>query len=75
MKLIYIGVLQTVQSHLNMRTREYDKAIEFYKKAYDNKESHYDDVWYSIANVYIKTGDTEQAVKYLKRILTVDKKK
>lgn len=54
---------------------EYDKAIEFYKKAYDNKESDYDDVWYSIASVYIKTGDTEQAAKYLKRILTVDKKK
>lgn len=53
---------------------EYYKAIKFYKKAYADMENDYNNVWYRIASIYKKTGHTEQAVKYLKRILTMDKK-
>lgn len=54
---------------------EYNKAIKFYKKAYENGENVYKDAWYNIANVYKNTGRIEQTVVYLKRILAMDKKK
>ncbi|MFH0702958.1 MAG: tetratricopeptide repeat protein [bacterium] len=49
---------------------QYDKAINFYKKAIKTKPD-YIDVYYNLAKVYNDTGDAKDAINTYKELLTV----
>ena len=52
----------------------YDDAIKSYKKAYQCGELFYEEMMQSIAELYVRTGNTDNAIKVYKEILDNDKK-
>lgn len=51
----------------------YQKAIEYYKKAYEDGDEWYESFMQSIAHIYLKMGDTKKAVQCLEEVLDYDK--
>ena len=52
---------------------EYEKAIEYYKRSYEDGNELYETVMSNISHVYLKMGDVDTAVSYLEQILDNDK--
>lgn len=51
----------------------YQEAIELYYKAYEESEGSYDEILKSISDIYLKTGDIDNAIRCLERILDINK--
>lgn len=51
----------------------YEQAIAFYKKSYDDGDERYDSVMQSIAHIYEKMGEPKKAVECLEKVLDCDK--
>lgn len=51
----------------------YKKAIEYYKKAYEDGDEWYESFMQSIAHIYLKMGESEKAVECLEEVLKRDK--
>ncbi len=52
---------------------EYKKAIEYYKKAYEDGDEWYESFMQSIAHIYPKMGEPEKAIECLEEVLDRDK--
>lgn len=52
---------------------DYENALIFNEKAYENEEELYEEYMDNIARLYIKKGDKKKAVKVLKKVLDNDK--
>lgn len=55
------------------KERNYEKAIEAYKKAYEEGHKTYESTMRSIADIYLKTGESEKAIEYLEKALDYNK--
>lgn len=53
--------------------QEYEKAIEYYKKAYEDGDEWYESFMESIAQIYLKMGETKKAIQCLEEVLDRDK--
>ncbi len=51
----------------------YQKAIEYYKKAYEDGDEWYESFMQSIAHIYLKMGKTKKAIQCLEEVLDHDK--
>lgn len=52
---------------------DYQKAIDFHYKAYEESEEAYDDTLKAVSDIYLKTGDIDNAIERLEKILEIDK--
>ena len=53
---------------------DYENALMFHKKAYENEEELHDEYMSNVAKLYIKRGDAEKAAEVLKKALGNNKK-
>lgn len=55
------------------KEQNYEKAIEYYNKAYEEDDESYESVMQSIAHIYLKMGNPEKGIECLEKVLDCDK--